>query len=138
MPRDRVDGSDYVSRRAHEVFVYGTLLPGGRNSAVAHRAGLVAVTPATVYGFRLYHLEPEGYPVAVRGPGVLHGSVLSLAGSLDELDELEGVDLQPPLYRRIRCGPDGRGEAWIYSFARSDRLFGAGVTWIPDGRWTPP
>lgn len=117
------------------VFVYGTLLPGEKNAGVAQRAGLVSATPATVYGFRLYHLEPEGYPAVVRGPGIVHGSVLELTGGLMALDELEGVDLQPPLYHRVRCQPDRSEEAWIYLYARPERLMEAGAAWVPEGRW---
>ena len=122
---------------AHRVFVYGTLIPGQKNVAVAERAGMVSATSAIVHGYRLYQLEPEGYPALVCGPGVVHGSVLELTGSLDELDELEGVHLRPPLYDRVRCAPDGLDEAWVYRYARPERLSAPGATWIPDGRWVP-
>jgi gamma-glutamylcyclotransferase (GGCT)/AIG2-like uncharacterized protein YtfP len=117
------------------VFVYGTLLPGGGNAHVAEAAGVAEAVPATVHGFRLYHLDPEGYPAVVPGPGVVHGAVLAVTGSLAPLDALEGIDLEPPLYRRVRCVPLGHREAWIYVYARPDRLGGAGVTWLPAGRW---
>lgn len=119
-----------------KVFVYGTLMPGGGNAHVAESVGVAGAQPAAVYGFRLYHLEPEGYPAVVPGPGVVHGTVLNLTGSLAPLDVLEGIDLDPPLYRRVRCIPQGRPHAWIYVYARPDRLAGDGVTWLPDGRWT--
>lgn len=117
------------------VFVYGTLQPGGVNARVAESAGVAASVSAAVHGFRLYHLEPEGYPAVVPGPGVVHGALLTVTGSLDPLDALEGVDLDPPLYRRVRCVPQGGPEAWIYVYARPDRLAGRGVTWLPEGRW---
>ena len=117
------------------VFVYGTLMPGRSNAGVAERAGLVAVAHATVRGYRLYHLEPEGYPAVVRGTGEVHGVVLETTGSLQALDELEAVHAEPPLYRRVRCAPVGLGEAWIYLYARLERLDRAGAIGLPNGRW---
>lgn len=119
------------------VFVYGTLQIGGANEVVARRAGLVRAEPATLRGYRLFDLQPEGYPAVVPGPGVVHGEVLELAGPLDELDALEGVDECPPLYRRVRCTPEGAGDAWLYVYARPERLARPGATWLPSGRWPP-
>ena len=121
----------------HHVFVYGTLKSGGSNAAVARRAGLIRATPARLQGFRIYDLQPEGYPAVVRGPGVVYGEVLTLAGSLTEMDALEGLDLTPPMYRRIRCRTEGSGEAWVYEYARPERLDALGATWLPSGRWPP-
>lgn len=123
---------------SERVFVYGTLMPGRASFPVAVRAGLHAAHPAIVRGYRLYHLEPEGYPAVVPGPGEVHGVVLSLAGSLAELDALEAIDAMPPLYRRVRCVPDGRPEVWIYVYARPARLAEDGAHWLPEGRWPRP
>ena len=117
------------------VFVYGTLQTGGSNAAVARRAGLFRAAPAVVRGYRIYDLQPEGYPAVVPGAGVVYGEVLALAGPLDEMDALEGLDLTPPLYRRVRCRPEGAGEAWLYVYARPERLAAPGATWLPAGRW---
>lgn len=119
------------------VFVYGTLMRDQANAAVAARAGLVAAVPARVEGFVLVHLEPEGYPAVVPGRGVVHGEVLQLEGPLDELDRLEGLHETPPLYRRVRCRPVDLDPAWIYVYARPERLDQAGVLLLPGGRWTP-
>ena len=49
------------------VFVYGTLLPGERNAHIAAQGGEFTVRPATLRGFRLFDLRPEGYPGIVPG-----------------------------------------------------------------------
>ena len=118
------------------VFVYGTLQTGGANAAVARRAGLVRAEPARLHGYRIFDLQPEGYPAVVPGAGVVHGEVLSLTGPLDEMDALEGLDVEPPLYRRVRCTPEGAPASWLYVYARPERLERPGATWLPSGRWT--
>ena len=119
------------------VFVYGTLQTGGSHAGVARRAGLMRAVPAVVHGYRIFDLQPEGYPAVVPGAGVVHGEVLELTGPLDEMDALEGLDLNPPLYERVRCRPEGMGDAWLYVYARPDRLEAPGATWLPSGRWPP-
>lgn len=119
------------------VFVYGTLQTGGSNAMVARRAGLIGATPARLHGYRIFDLQPEGYPAVVPGAGVVHGEVLALTGPLDQMDALEGLDLIPPLYERVRCRPEGAREAWLYVYARPERLAAPGATWLPSGRWPP-
>lgn len=126
-----------MSLEQARVFVYGTLQTGGRNAVVAQRAGLVRAVPAVVHGFQIYDLQPEGYPAVVVGPGRVHGEVLTLTGSLDEMDALEGVHEHPPMYRRARCIPEGQPEAWIYLYARLARLRQPGALRLPSGRWPP-
>lgn len=123
--------------RGQRVFVYGTLMPGGSNAAVVRRAGLRAWEPAELPDFVIYHLEPEGYPAVVPGAGRVHGTLLWLDGPLAPLDELEGLALDPPLYRRERHPlHDGRS-AWVYVYNRPQRLRSGGAVPLPDGRWRP-
>lgn len=130
------------------VFVYGTLLPGERNASVAALGGHFTARPATLAGFRLFDLRPEGYPGIVPGePGdLVYGVALTYAPAdweraLALLDELEGVSETPPLYTRQQVRltlQDGAGEeleAWVYVYARADRLEQAGVIPVPGGDW---
>ncbi|GGL14665.1 gamma-glutamylcyclotransferase family protein [Deinococcus radiotolerans] len=126
------------------VFVYGTLLPGERNAHVAAR-GFTAQA-ATLRGFTLHHLHPEGYPALTRGPahGAVRGAVLSYtpqawAAALPGLDDLEGLHDTPPLYTR-ELAPltlDGGEDvtAWVYVYARPDRLRQPGASVVPSGDW---
>lgn len=80
------------------------------------------------------------------------------ARALPFLDDLEGVDETPPLYTRERVvlrvahpehgsgqtdrppgsspPPDGADQpAWVYVYARTDRLLGEGVEAVPGGDW---
>ncbi|GGK32105.1 gamma-glutamylcyclotransferase [Deinococcus malanensis] len=128
------------------VFVYGTLMPGERNAHVAAQGGPFVARPATLPGYRLLHLHPEAYP-ALR-PGEIHEQVKGYAltyeagawaTALPLLDALEGFDEHPPLYTReeVRLRLDS-GEiqpAWVYIYARAERLQAPGVTHLPEGRW---
>lgn len=127
------------------VFVYGTLLPGERNAAVARRGGRFSAQPGEVSGFRLFHLHPEGYPGLIPGGPEerVQGAVLSYdpadwGTALPFLDELEGLDEVPPLYTRERVSvrtQAGEVSAWLYVYARPERLAEGGVTWLPEGDW---
>ena len=130
------------------VFVYGTLMPGERNAAVAHAAGEPqAQEPATLDGHRLYDLHPEGYPALLADPegGPVRGWVLHYrpavwSAALAHLDDLEGLHLQPPLYLRrlvqARTGAGALCPAWVYLYARSDRLRQPGFRPVSSGDWT--
>ena len=59
------------------LFVYGTLRPGLSNGDVTRQSGLLAQRPATVTGYDLFHLEPEGYPAVVPGRSTVVGEVLA-------------------------------------------------------------
>lgn len=128
------------------VFVYGTLMPGERNAAVAARGGTFGALPARLPGFRLLHLLPEAYPAVVPGePGEeVRGSVLTYAETdwpraLPFLDALEGVHETPPLYTRERVTvrlEDGVAvPAWVYVYAAAGRLAEPGVVPVPGGDW---
>jgi gamma-glutamylcyclotransferase (GGCT)/AIG2-like uncharacterized protein YtfP len=129
----------------HTVFVYGTLMPGELNAGVARAAGApLHCERASLDGYALYHLRPEGYPALTRGEGTVQGWLLHYraeqwGAALHHLDELEGLDLTPPLYTRelaqarAAAGPQ---KAWVYLYARAERLSHPGCEQVPSGDWT--
>lgn len=127
------------------VFVYGTLKPGQRNAHVARRAGPHTTRQATLTGYHLYHLHPEGYPCITPGPqdAIVHGHILTYEHwrkAQPHLDRLEGTHLQPPLYHRQRATAhttDGPQQVWVYTYARPQRLTHPGATPLPNGTWPP-
>ena len=128
------------------VFVYGTLMPGERNAHVAQRGGQFTARPARLSGFKLFDLHPENYPGITSGiptQGV-QGHVLTYGAAdwehaLTFLDALEGLHDTPPLYTREKVQvefEDGqRAGAWVYVYARPERLQFPGVHFIEDGDW---
>lgn len=127
------------------VFVYGTLMPGERNATVAAQYSQPTARPASLRGFRLFHLRPENYPGIVPGEPTdrVQGYVLSYGAELwpqvlAALDHLEGLDETPPLYHRERVELEVEGQhetAWVYVYARTERLQAPGVQSIPGGDW---
>lgn len=130
------------------VFVYGTLLPGERNAHVAAQGGPFTARPATLRGHRLHHLEPEGYPALTPGTpqDTVYGYALTYApdvwtAALPFLDELEGVHAAPPLYTReavtleLDGGEKEKLPAWVYVYARPERLNAPGAEPVPGGDW---
>ncbi|GGR74851.1 gamma-glutamylcyclotransferase [Deinococcus seoulensis] len=130
------------------VFVYGTLMPGERNAHVARRGGPFSAQEASLGGHDLLHLHPEGYPAlrpSAAPPGTqapVRGYLLTYtpqawAAALPFLDHLEGLHEHPPLYRREQVKVvtlDGQSRpAWVYLYAREDRLRGAQL--LPGGDW---
>ncbi len=110
------------------VFVYGTLMRGGRyHGLIAHSERL---GPArTAHGFALVDLGP--YPAMIAGEGSVAGELYRVdAATLAALDELEG---HPSYYQRtpIRLA-DGR-EVVAYLFV--DRAALAEASPIPGGDW---
>ncbi len=95
------------------VAVYGLLRRGERLAHLLEGARLIE--QVTLRGFDLFDLG--SYPAAVAGTGVLVAEVYELASAeqLAPLDEAEGVDEDPPLYRRVAL--DAR--TWIYLYART-------------------
>ncbi|WP_424951065.1 gamma-glutamylcyclotransferase family protein [Deinococcus sp.] len=128
------------------VFVYGTLMPGERYEAVARAAGTPeGQEPATLEGYALYHLHPEGYPALVAGGGRVRGWLLHYdpavwLAALVRLDDLEGLHLHPPLYSRtLAAASTQAGEsrlAWVYLYARTARLQHSGCLAVLSGDWT--
>jgi len=110
------------------VFVYGTLMRGGRY----HH--LVAASPClgevqTVARFALYDLGP--YPAMVAGDSVVTGELYRIEeATLAALDRLEA---HPTYYRRSSIDLcDGR-QALAYLFVDTDELSAAEP--IPSGDW---
>jgi gamma-glutamylcyclotransferase (GGCT)/AIG2-like uncharacterized protein YtfP len=137
-----VSGTDLLTT----VFVYGTLMPGERNAGVAARGGTFSAQPATLHGHRLLHLTPEAYPAVVPGTpsDFVLGHALTYAptdwhAALPFLDALEGTEETPPLYTRERVElnvEDGQTLlAWVYLYARADRLGQPGADAIASGDW---
>jgi gamma-glutamylcyclotransferase (GGCT)/AIG2-like uncharacterized protein YtfP len=127
------------------VFVYGTLLPGERNEHVARQGSAYQTEPATLDGALLCDLRPEGYPALFQeGQGRVHGSLYTYApadwaAALPLLDDLEGLHLEPPLYRRAEVTVQTAGgprPAWVYFYARDNRRQAPGCVPVPSGRWT--
>ena len=126
------------------VFVYGTLKPGGHywpqfcEGKVAHHR------PAKIQG-ALYDLH-VGYPgLCLQGQDWVHGYLLELKDSvhLDGLDYLEGYAPNRPEseneYNRVRvpCYDEAGaplGEVWAYEITAT-ALAKHDTTYIEDGNW---
>jgi gamma-glutamylcyclotransferase (GGCT)/AIG2-like uncharacterized protein YtfP len=110
------------------LFVYGLLR---RGEALHHlmedakHLGEPEVPDLTLYSM-------GEYPAAVPGSGTVAGELyrLSREATLAVLDEVEGLGLDPPAYRREEIEVDGQ-TAWIYLYNGdiSDRPV------IPSGDW---
>ena len=94
------------------IFVYGLLRKGQSMAHILSDANYVG--DAELDGFDLYHLG--SYPGAVEGDGRIKGEIYEV-NDLTSLDEAEGVDRSPPLYRRRQTDAAG-SPTWIYLYAR--------------------
>ena len=138
------------------VFVYGTLMPGERWETVARQGGTYDAQPATLHGAVLADLRPEGYPALFESAqfetapfegtdsaSEVHGWLYtytpeSWPRALPFLDDLEGLHLSPPLYRRSEVTVQVVGaevQAWAYVYARPARQYAPGFEIIVSGRW---
>ncbi|MFF7195779.1 gamma-glutamylcyclotransferase [Streptomyces sp. NPDC008079] len=127
-------------------FLYGTLLPGGRNHGVL-RGRALTWTPAELPGALLFH--GPGYPYAVPDPageGVVHGALAAVgpeayADVLADLDRLEEYAPGAPanLYERRRTHvrtAGGPTPAWVYFAAdRTARELLLSGERVSGGRW---
>ena len=120
-----------------DIFVYGTLKPGGSNYALAQ--GVIHTAPAYVEGYDLLHFDPEGYPAIVPGRGRVYGVVLTfedITAALPALDALEGLHLTPPEYKRVLVTVQPSGKTvWTYVYVNRVRLAAAGITKVVGGDW---
>ena len=120
-----------------DIFVYGTLKPGGSNYALAQ--GVIYTAPAYVEGYDLLHFDPEGYPAIVPGGGRVYGVVLTfedITAALPALDALEGLHLTPPEYARVLVTAQPSGKTvWTYVYVNRVRLAAAGITKVVGGDW---
>ncbi|AWN24691.1 hypothetical protein DKM44_13515 [Deinococcus irradiatisoli] len=120
-------------------------MPGERWENVARRGGEYHAEPATLRGAVLADLRPEGYPALFldETAGEVHGWLYtytpkSWPAALPFLDELEGLDLTPPLYRRVQRRVEtatGQRWAWVYLYARQARRAAPGFFPVVSGRW---
>lgn len=128
------------------LFVYGTLKPGGRYHGAYCGDFLLGAVPAIAPG-TLYHLpHPHNYPAMTEGPGWVQGYLLSFSSDavLQRLDQLEDYHPQRPpeqnLYDRCRMevhSPQSQaslGEAWAYRMAEGTVHRFHGIR-VEDGNW---
>lgn len=131
-----------MTQTISDIFVYGTLKPGGRNYFLAE--GVTHTEPAYLEGYKLLHFEPEGYPAMVpalegTSAGCVHGFILTFAdvkAALPALDALEGLHLSPPEYARVivTVQPSGK-RVWTYIYINRTRLAASGVIPVVGGDW---
>lgn len=126
-----------------DVFVYGTLKPGGTYHEQYCAAYLKTAQPAQVLGL-LYDLPELGYPVMTMGNGWVKGYLFCLdAIAMSGLDYLEGYtpyqyddSAGEGDYTRQRITVFNLlgiplGEAWIYTMDKPPE----GAIWLPEGEW---
>jgi gamma-glutamylcyclotransferase (GGCT)/AIG2-like uncharacterized protein YtfP len=137
-----------MENSSFQVFVYGTLKPGGFYWPHFCEGKVSSATPAKIYG-ELYDLH-VGYPgVFMRGTSWVHGYILSFRELKDfkQLDVLEGYEPNRPLeaneYVRLQVecfNTEGKalGKVWAYQMTEatykefSGTRIDAGV-WPVDG-----
>ncbi len=91
----------------HNLFVYGTLLPGLKNYKCFIEHHKPKIYEAKVNAV-MYYLPEDGYPVVLDGEGIVKGVLYEsreLSVILPEIDEIEkytGVESQNLLIREIR------------------------------------
>lgn len=124
-----------------QVFVYGTLRPGGWYHSLIS-SFVKAIEPGWLDGMALFHVR-ERYPGIVRGEGHVLGELLTLdpdrltlaISLLDELEEYYGPGDPRNEYERelvtVRKESGELTQAWVY------RWLGpvAGCPRVPDGDW---
>lgn len=128
------------------VFVYGTLKPGGKYHKVYCEALAPEAIPAWIPG-RLYHLPAYGYPAVGEGEDRVQGYVLRFGDHVDaaallaDLDELEIYDpalpLEDNMYLRQRmtvATAQGPIEAWVYLMSAARLALYQGI-YDPSGDW---
>lgn len=134
-----------------DVFVYGTLKPGGTYHRQFCVPYLKKAEPAQVRGL-LYDLPTLGYPAMTVGDRWVKGHLLTLDdGALSGLDYLEGYepngaeafradyDDSDESYIRQRTlvfdlAGQPLGEAWVYIICELP----AEAVFLPDGNWILP
>lgn len=134
-----------------DVFVYGTLKPGGIYHQQFCAPYLKAFQPAQVRGL-LYDLPQQGYPVMTLGDGWVKGYLLTLEqvamagldalegytpngqdGSQNELDHEVGAEETYTRWLVSVFTPDGAslGKTWVYGMDKTPD----GAVWLPQGEW---
>ena len=91
----------------HNLFVYGTLLPGLTNYNRFIEAHKPKTFSARARGI-LYYLPEDGYPVVLEGDGTVLGELyetrelMSILPEIDDIEKFTGVESQSDLIREIR------------------------------------
>jgi gamma-glutamylcyclotransferase (GGCT)/AIG2-like uncharacterized protein YtfP len=108
-----------------ELFVYGTLMPGGRY----HRQIAQHVRDVRAGVIEGMLIDLGAYPALVPGTGAVRGVLLTIdAAALPIADQIEGYHVsggeslfvRKPVIVRLDAG--GVIEAWGYEFARPGRI----------------
>ena len=129
---------------ALQVFVYGTLKPGGVNYQRYCAGKVSAEQPAIAQG-KLFAL-PMGYPAMVVGDSWVSGFLLSFPDSamLRVLDELEDYrpgrspelnEYQRQLIQVFDLERRSLGQAWAYLMT-SEHVNKLKGRWLPSGVWS--
>jgi len=134
-----------------QVFVYGTLMPGGRYHDEYCGSFDFSAQAARIRA-QLYHLPRHGYPACVEPAdtwvsGFLFHFTSDPGLVLARLDHLEGIDPALPAsrheyYRKqvevYAPGTDERmANAWAY-FMTPSKIEALKGNYVSSGRWTPP
>ena len=124
-------------------FIYGTLLPDQPNFFLWGDS-IVAITPATFFGGKLYDMGFYPMLVTANPEAAVQGQLITVATDayelvLQRLDALEGYDPTQPdksAYQRRQVTvilADGRStRAWLYQ-GQPDLV--SGRPELPDGNW---
>lgn len=110
--------------------VYGTLRPGNENhkALLKNRKGVVLLEEKRLYGYEMYNVG--GFPAIVRSNKnkYIVVNVFDIDNKIVEMnvDELEGIHLKTPLYKKIK-----KDDLFLYVWNRSTE----GLKKIPSGNW---
>ncbi|MEZ4608136.1 MAG: gamma-glutamylcyclotransferase family protein [Deinococcales bacterium] len=121
------------------------LNPVGVFTISPKQAATFSVQKAYVKGFKLYHLNQQGYPAVIHSQtDKVYGYMFcyeDIDHALKYLDDLEGIYLENPEYHRIttRAYPLDKAqfqeqEVWLYLYADARRLEGRAAL-ILEGDW---
>jgi gamma-glutamylcyclotransferase (GGCT)/AIG2-like uncharacterized protein YtfP len=132
--------SQEETRGAEHLFVYGTLMHGGRLHHLLHPSPSISFAGRGRIRAQLYRLQGEAYPGAVPTADAdrfVHGEVYRLGDpgpTLQRLDEAEGCDEGLFARHEVEVFLDNATlRAWTYFY---DRPL-AGAEPIADGRFLP-
>ncbi len=130
----------------HNLFVFGTLLPGLKNYNHFVEQHHPRVYPAQTTG-TMYYLPEDDYPVVLKsGTGTIKGVVFVtsdlpvIIAGIDDIHKFTGVDSQSDLVRQIveveltDSGKKIKAHMYLWPPQKAEWLREHG-TIIPDGDW---